>query len=98
MVKLLYNILHRRMDSPYLFSEIHISLPTRASRPRGLFSISKTRTNILHNSPMEKGMKLCNRLIRINRDIFFNTKYNFEKKVMQALTQLYPYHAVGLHS
>ena len=82
MVKLLYNVLYGQIDSPYLLSEIHISAPTRASKPEKLFSISRARTNILPNSPLEKNVKLYNRLVRINSDIdmFFDRKYNIERR------------------
>ena len=87
----LYKIINGIQDTSYLLSKINIHVPPRASRMKGLFRLSRARTEILSNSPLERMMALYNILTEINNeiDIFFDNKTQFEKNIVQALVQHY---------
>jgi len=89
-MKFLYKLLRGTIDSPYLLSKININVPSRTSRNRDLFVLAKMRTDALQNSPLQKMMSLYNKLSKIHNEIdfFFDTKGNFEKKILGALVQL----------
>ena len=49
---------------------------------RGLLSASRSRTNLLSDSPIETMITEYNKVVEVDNeiDIFFNTKQKFEKK------------------
>ena len=92
ILKQLYNVVNGECDTPYLLSKINIYVPPRLNRAkRTLFLPSKARTNILSKAPLERMMTLYNTLLKedCEIDIFFNTKKEFERRVMQALVHSY---------
>ena len=82
ILKLLYSLLRGQIDSPYLLSKINFHLPPRTSRMRVFLSASRSRTNLLSDSPIETMIAEYNKVVEVNDeiDIFFDTKQKFEKK------------------
>ena len=73
ILKLLYGLLRGQIDSPYLLSKINFHVPPGTSRMRGLLSASRSRTNLLSDSPIETMIAEYNEVVEVNNetDFFF---------------------------
>lgn len=70
-LKFLFNLLHNRIDSMSLLSEVNFTVPRLSARSSTTFYCSKSNTNILLNSPMYRMCATYNSLSDASVDINF---------------------------
>ena len=64
-VRIMFKLLHGKIDCPELLSQVSFYVPRIHSRQNNMFLCPKAKTNVLINSPMYKMMKLGNELVEI---------------------------------
>jgi len=80
----IHNIIHSNLFSPNLLKNIKITVPKHTSRHHELFKLPKSRTKLVTQLCINRGLVLANGLVNKNSEIDF-LNYGFKKKLIKHL-------------